>query len=1080
MVFKGLAGSEHARGHGSILPDGDYNFSMPDDFDPAYPLGFDGSSTPLHPLAPRPLYVQTHSMPFIHTSDPHLPMTAYPTSSTDLYPGDITPAPYSAHTPLWSAPADSRIMYDHVFDQRNPQPPHYAPTSMPPPPMFHPYGPSQPMSGVSPSLTGRQAPSLKPPQLYSQSSISSEELLPTTPPVPSHKATHQYPAVSTPEEFVPASFNPPAGELSKQHQDPRRHSVIGFVQKPSFGISVTFPVPQRRHSTALHLEDLDEEDDLQDVDMELESQAVSRPDHAHQQMSLMLMRHGAADQVQLRSYTAHFQDENILAHYRPTHSASPLSDDKAAEIFCHFITTTGPSVSIFERSEMSSPVNVNGLPTSAAQKAVWTYKLPAVALSHPALMHAMLALSALHIAKLQHTSEGPSMKHFTYALRRVSKLIGLPRRRNETATLAATLLIGFYEVMLAEHSKWNLHLSGAKILVMEIDFAGLSRKIRRMRSQAKARIAHTPVLSYEDHVRVAGIPETLLPDLHWEVDQRLISDLTGIHIDYDDDWQTGFNLPSADASDMNELQIEEYKTKADLYWWYCKQDVFQSMISGNRLLMPFEHWVKCPPRGQAGKVEATYATMDHLCLLMARLTDFGAKDQLRKRRRDAKTGGQWVPPPGMFGPGKPPGPRPEFSTSSKPAQRPSAPPGVSSKSQPPPSAPPTGFSMPPMYGMMLQQNPPADDMPSAYHTMEANLHNTLPPEHITNPPQPAPPTQALDYELEQALQEHTSLVSAFSRFEPYLTTTDLAPLPADTTLPIPTPFGPALQYRTHAISCIHAFFQAGRILLHRFHPSMPPAAMVAASVAAPLTAHHASAIGRICAGLYIPQAWTLSRAGSAGASVGLNPSLGAALIESTFSLFFAGVQFSDAGQRGWTVAKLCEISRLTGWQSSAAVAAGCEVAWSRMGLAGRGPVYEPTMDRGNKDERVSGWGRKLQRLGRASAVQGNGSVSTYTAEHASASASASADPLQQNESGVVVNASQTQGGPRRFGEGSTWNAEPKGKSREEGGRSEAEDQEPPAISNERRFISSNPSARVHWALGILAVEDDIRKLDLGR
>lgn len=32
----------------------------------------------------------------------------------------------------------------------------------------------------------------------------------------------------------------------------------------------------------------------------------------------------------------------------------------------------------------------------------------------------------------------------------------------------------------------------------------------------------------------------------------------------------------------NDVQVQE--SYCDLFWWYCKQDVYQSMISGNQLL----------------------------------------------------------------------------------------------------------------------------------------------------------------------------------------------------------------------------------------------------------------------------------------------------------------------------------------------------------------------------------------------------------------------------------------------------------------------------------------------------------------
>jgi hypothetical protein len=166
---------------------------------------------------------------------------------------------------------------------------------------------------------------------------------------------------------------------------------------------------------------------------------------------------------------------------------------------------------------------------------------------------------------------------------------------------------------------------------------------------------------------------------------------------------------------------------------------------------------------------------------------------------------------------------------------------------------------------------------------------------------------------------------------------DFQPLPADVTTAISTPFGPALQYRTHTIAVIWGFYYAGRILLNRLHPSMPPAMMMSAGVAASTTAEYAQIIGRITAGIYYPQRYNL-KAGS------LSPTLGSSLTEITMPMFFAGVQYVDPTQRGWTIAKLRDISRLTGWKSSDAIASGCEKAWIVAAKNGRGPPYERSFE----------------------------------------------------------------------------------------------------------------------------------------
>ena len=773
------------------------------------------------------------------------------------------------------------------------------------------------------------------------------------------------------------------------------------------------PSPVKRLEYEYEDEEEDENDPY-DVEMELAESTQRSPDEAQYDMSMMLTRHTTQDVNRRRNFRTFLDHPHVLATYRPTHSTSPLNDDKSTQIFCHFVAVTGPCISIFERQPPMSNESLlfGDSPIPASQKALWTYTLPSIALGHPPLMHALLALASLHIANLQRTSTEPSMKHFTYAIRRLSKLIALPQRRNEIATLAANLLIGFYEILLADHSKWNIHLGGAKTLVTEIDFASMTRRLRQMRAQAQARVAHISAYSYEDYIRIAGIPVTLMQDKDWEVDEDLISQLTGYHVSYDNQWQTNAKTPSP-IHDMSAKDIEDYKVQSDLYWWYCKQDIFQSMVSGNQLLMEYEHWKYCPPRGQIGKLDRTHATMDHLCLIMARLTDFGGRDQVRKRKALATQGGQWKPPPGFFPPGHPsasspqskapPGHHPPASTGA-PHRGPSRPHQHTTTHTPQTTTPaPNGA---PMYGMMPPP-PGPPRMPTAFQAMDAAIHPPQSPYTKPPPTPPSPGVEDLSTKTAAALAEHASIVSAFDLFSRCLPE-EYTPLKDEFTPPISTPFGPALQYRTYPIACIWAFYHVGRILLHRLHPHMPPAAMVSAGVTAHLTHNDAQIVGRICAGLYCPQEWSLQTGD-------LNPSLGAALMESSFSLFFAGVQFGDPNQRDWTVEQLSRIARITGWQSSAAIAAGCEVCWEKMGQLGRGPPYMPRLAR----------------------------------QHSN-----------QSDNGRV-----------RRGE-KAWGAR---------GIKVEDDEEPDiTINHDRKLINRSANARVHFALGILGVEDDMKRLDLDK
>ena len=310
--------------------------------------------------------------------------------------------------------------------------------------------------------------------------------------------------------------------------------------------------------------------------------------------------------------------------------------------------------------------------------------------------------------------------------------------------------------------------------------------------------------------------------------------------------------------------------------------------------------------------------MDHVVLLMGRIADFASKDQARKRKVMEANGGQWRPTPGMFP--SPPTP------SQQPGEQPP-------RSSPPRQAPPPSLQ-PPMYGMIPHIPPPQT------------------PERFTQAPRDQiyiPHYKEDDFELEEATidagVEWREIQSALDLFERSLGT-EWRPLPDYLAPPFETPFGTALQYRTWSISCIWAMYYTGRIIAARVHPSMPPAAMMAAGIAAAQTAHWANDIGRICCGLQFPPA-----------EQPLNPALGAALMESTLSIFFAGVQYKASDQRSTIISRLTTIAEMTGQQSSALIAAGIEHCWKMAGDAGRGPPYTPTVlkkDAKSRDHRMSG------------------------------------------------------------------------------------------------------------------------------
>ena len=331
----------------------------------------------------------------------------------------------------------------------------------------------------------------------------------------------------------------------------------------------------------------DPEDDYFDVtsDEEQGEQDYSMSDATASNLGLMLAL--SANQIDggLRSFTSFLVEPNILASYRPPYSASPLMDPQTARIFCHFVTATAPTLSLHNRHPVNPSVMFTGAPVPAFQRSLFTYTLPMMALSNQALLHSLLALASLHIAKLQQTSSTASLKHYHYALRRVAKAVGHPTKRREIATLAATLLLGFFEVSTAEHNKWNSHLAGARELILEIDFAGMTKRINTYKAETnmiRKGGMHGYGQNYNSQRRMSF--DILRNDK--DLDENLVSTLMGYRTRYNEYGQVveATELPSHYHIPLTSKDVEKFEIQCDLFWWYAKQDMYQSLISGNRLL----------------------------------------------------------------------------------------------------------------------------------------------------------------------------------------------------------------------------------------------------------------------------------------------------------------------------------------------------------------------------------------------------------------------------------------------------------------------------------------------------------------
>ncbi|KAK4100844.1 hypothetical protein N658DRAFT_84975 [Parathielavia hyrcaniae] len=536
--------------------------------------------------------------------------------------------------------------------------------------------------------------------------------------------------------------------------------------------------------------------------------------------------------VRIRSF-AGLADANIVDTYTPSSASSPLNDTQTAAVFWYFVNVTGQSMSLYERHPFDPTPMFQGIPVPKQRQHIWTYTFPIMAFNHPALMQAILAMGSLQMAKLQGAPPTAAMKHYHLSLRRIAKNYQSPTRRSQPATLAATLLLGFYEVWNSDHDKWCKHMWGARAVIRDIPFGRMTRQVlayRQRQRELQMRDHQCSELCFASHGDLSLAAGA--------VDTDLIFQLAAQKVNYDTPQGRVVGDPSR-SSRLTERDVERYGHLCDLYWWYCKMDVYQSILGGTRLQMEYHHWTQCAPRGPIGKIDAIYGTYDYLLLLLGRLADFASRDLARKRkaRRAQGSPGQGAGP----GPG---GPGPRLGRGQSPPAFPGLMPSSGRVTVP------RGFT------------PPSESPPSSDSADDMDM----------------------DAATAQAMREWDEIRQAFDVFRARLGP-DFEPMGPDFAPPEMTPFGPALMYRTYNIAGVWMNYLMGLIVLHRAHPSMPPIAVMAAGMAAPQTGRWANEIARIAAGLHEDTTHVTA----------IGTLVGAAFIESSFTLFVAAVQTCTSG-----------------------------------------------------------------------------------------------------------------------------------------------------------------------------------------
>jgi hypothetical protein len=197
-------------------------------------------------------------------------------------------------------------------------------------------------------------------------------------------------------------------------------------------------------------------------------------------------------------------------------------------------------------------------------------------------MQAMLALGSLQMAKCEGSPPTAAMKHYHLSLRRVAKNYQSPSKRTQPATLAATLLLGFYEVWNSDHEKWCRHMWGARAIIRELPLREMTREVLALKRKRRQRQLEQ-LSQHQCDGSCFSLHAGLESDLE-EIDANLIAQITGQGVNYGDPGYVLNDQAPRSSRRYTERDIETYESLSDLYWWFCKMDVYQSVLGGTRPL----------------------------------------------------------------------------------------------------------------------------------------------------------------------------------------------------------------------------------------------------------------------------------------------------------------------------------------------------------------------------------------------------------------------------------------------------------------------------------------------------------------
>lgn len=262
-----------------------------------------------------------------------------------------------------------------------------------------------------------------------------------------------------------------------------------------------------------------------------------------------------------------------IAFYTPTASNSPLMMGKSYFLFNFFVRNFGGSMTLIHRVPSHNDILFNSMTDRRGLENFWTYDAPLMALNHPHVLNAMLALASIHFSTV--TGESPadagefnSMTYYQNAVRGLREDIALQRHTDTLATLTTCLLLAFYETMYGDLVKWYQHMTGARDIIVALDVCKLA---------AGAQSVYN-----------SDVPRT-----------------------------------SLSPSEITAVQA------CDLLASFLYMEVIQCAIGNTQLLLPFHYWQTVPFR-RCGT--ARVYIFDQLLRHSARIGSWVATDTLRKEK----------------------------------------------------------------------------------------------------------------------------------------------------------------------------------------------------------------------------------------------------------------------------------------------------------------------------------------------------------------------------------------------------------------------------------------------------------------